>query len=63
MNEVPMCLTVEALVVFLNLLPPDIVTTGADMITVHAQTGDTVWEADGDIWCLRPSEGRVSQAG
>ncbi|KAJ56672.1 hypothetical protein ACMU_06940 [Actibacterium mucosum KCTC 23349] len=46
-----MCLTTEALVLFLNLINPQIVTTEPQMITVHAAQGDVVWLAAGDNWC------------
>ena len=47
-----MCLTTEMLAAFLNLLPAGIVTSEADRITVHAEAGDTVWTASGDLWCV-----------
>ena len=46
-----MCLTTEALLIFLNLLPRDIVEMGQDQITVRAETRDAVWTAEGDKWC------------
>ena len=47
-----MCLSLEALVVFLNLLPADIVTTEPERITVRATAAPAVWEAQGDLWCV-----------
>ncbi len=47
-----MCLTLEALVAFLNLLPADIVETTPTQITVHAEVEAAVWEVDGDVWCI-----------
>lgn len=46
-----MCLTTEMLALFLSILPPGIVTAEADRITVHAEAGDAVWVAKGDVWC------------
>ena len=46
-----MCLTLEALVAFLNLLPADIVETTPDRIMVHAEVETAIWEAQGDAWC------------
>ncbi len=46
-----MCLTTEALLLFLNLLPPEIIEMGHDRITVRAETRDAVWIARGDKWC------------
>ena len=46
-----MCLTTEALALFLNLLATDIVTTEPDRIVVHATEGDVHWLAVEDRWC------------
>jgi hypothetical protein len=46
-----MCLTTEALLIFLNLLPPEIIEAGGDRITIHAEAGDAIWIAQGDKWC------------
>lgn len=46
-----MCLTTEMLAVFLNILPVGMVTSEEGRITVHADAGDTIWIAEGDIWC------------
>lgn len=47
-----MCLTLDALVVFLGFLPMDIIETKPDQIIVHAQAQDAVWVATGDLWCV-----------
>lgn len=52
-----MCLTLEALVLFLNILGPDVVTTEADAITVHAADGDVVWHPSGELWCTSQDKG------
>ena len=46
-----MCLSLEALVLFLNLIGSDIVSTAGEAITVHATEGDVVWTASGEVWC------------
>ena len=47
-----MCLTTEMLAIFLNILSAGMVTTEADRITVHAEAGDAVWIASGNLWCV-----------
>ncbi|SEJ51446.1 hypothetical protein SAMN05421762_1216 [Pseudooceanicola nitratireducens] len=46
-----MCLTTQALMLFMNLLPPEIVELGDDRIIVRAETRDAIWVAKGDEWC------------
>ena len=46
-----MCLTPEALALFLNMLDPAIIETQATRITVHAEVQDTVWVQSADLWC------------
>jgi len=46
-----MCLTAEALFLFLSVLPPEIVEISDARITVAAKTRDAVWLAKGDEWC------------
>ncbi len=46
-----MCMSLEALVLFLNLIGPEKVTTSPDAMVVHATAGPAIWtEVDGD-WC------------
>ena len=48
-----MCITSQALVVFLNLISQDMIEITSDTIIVHAETQDTVWyAAAGDRWCV-----------
>lgn len=51
-----MCMTFEALAVFLNLLGSDIVTTEPGRVTIHAETADAVWQVAGDLWCTDAPE-------
>lgn len=53
-----MCLSLEALVLFLNLLDPAIVSTKPDVVTVHATQGAVDWTRAGDLWCL-PADARA----
>lgn len=46
-----MCLTAEALFLFLSILPPSIVEHADERITVAAETRDAVWLARDDEWC------------
>ena len=46
-----MCLTAEALALFLNLLSPEIVSTEPGRVIVHAAEGDVHWIARADAWC------------
>ncbi len=46
-----MCISLEALTLFLALLPSEIVTHEVDRITVHAELRDAVWLAKDDKWC------------
>lgn len=46
-----MCLTPEALALFLNLIGHSMVTSTPDLITVHATNGDVAWVAVADEWC------------
>lgn len=46
-----MCLTTQALMLFLTLLPPEIVDLGEDRITVKAETRDAIWIAKEGEWC------------
>ncbi|MEE4120677.1 MAG: hypothetical protein V2I65_16880 [Paracoccaceae bacterium] len=46
-----MCLSAEALALFLNLLAPEAVTRAPGVITVHAEAGDVEWVANGARWC------------
>ncbi|MCA0961467.1 hypothetical protein [Salipiger bermudensis] len=51
-----MCLTAEALFLFLSVLPPEIVKITEARITVAAETRDAVWLAKGDEWCTSAPE-------
>lgn len=46
-----MCMSLEALVLFLNLIGPELVTTSPDSMTVNATEGTVVWEPVADQWC------------
>ncbi|EPX85139.1 hypothetical protein [Salipiger mucosus] len=46
-----MCLTTQALFLFLSLLPEDRLEVTPDRITVRAEVRDAVWLAKGEQWC------------
>ena len=50
-----MCLSLEALVVFLNLLNPAMVSTSDDAILVHATEGTVRWVSVQGQWCTEDS--------
>ena len=57
-----MCLTAEALALFLNLLDPQIITTESGRITVHASERNAVWELSGEKWCTNaPQQDRLAR--
>jgi hypothetical protein len=45
-----MTLSKSALSYFLSLLPPDRITREKSRITVHADVGDAIWHARGNLW-------------
>lgn len=46
-----MCISPEALALFLNLIGYDIVTSEPGRIIVHAEARDAHWVAVGERWC------------
>lgn len=46
-----MCLSTQALVLFLSLLPQDIVEPSVSAVLVRAETGDVIWHLYDDVWC------------
>jgi hypothetical protein len=46
-----MCLSAEALALFLNIIGSDLVSTEAGRITVHATDGDVTYVSHDDKWC------------
>ena len=46
-----MCLTKEALLVFLGMLSPDLIDVGEDRIVVRAETRNVIWTVKGEDWC------------
>lgn len=61
-----MCMTLEALVAFLNLLPADRVETSPDEIIIHADAGPAIWTEVGpsDRWCTdAPQDQAANRSG
>lgn len=46
-----MCLTAEALMLFLSILPEDRIDVGFDRVVIRAETRDAIWIAEGERWC------------
>ncbi|MBR9838323.1 MAG: hypothetical protein GYB50_10595 [Rhodobacteraceae bacterium] len=46
-----MCLTAQALFLFLSVLPEDIVDVSPKRVVVHAEVRDAVWLPRDDQWC------------
>lgn len=46
-----MCLTTEALALFLSLFPAEMIEKSPGQIVFHAETRDAIWKANGDKWC------------
>ncbi len=46
-----MCLSAQALILFISLLPQDIVATSPSEVRIAAGTGPVVWENFDDRWC------------
>jgi hypothetical protein len=57
-----MCLSAEALALFLNIIGTDLVSTDAGRIVVHATDGDVTYVANGDAWCtMAPQIDRMTR--
>ena len=57
-----MCLTTEALAVFLNLVAFDLVTLAPDRIVIAAETRDAHWVAHAEEWCtMAPQFDRMAR--
>lgn len=46
-----MCLTLDALIVFLNLIGPEMVSTEPGRFIIHAEQGSTHWVERETEWC------------
>ena len=46
-----MCLPTQALLLFISLLPQEIVNRGSDEIVIAANAGDVTWENFDGEWC------------
>jgi len=57
-----MCLTTEALALFLNLIAFDLVASAPDRIIVRAETRDAHWVAHDGEWCtMAPQLDRMAR--
>ena len=48
-----MCLTNEALFLFLSLFPASLIDASPDRIIFKAEMRDAVWERRGERWCTQ----------
>lgn len=48
-----MCLTPQALALFLSMLPSDRIESDTRAVTVLADIGPAVWTPVGDKWCTQ----------
>ncbi len=46
-----MCLSTEALILFLSLLPQEIVTPSGDTVIIAAETATVSWDHFDGQWC------------
>ena len=46
-----MCLSTQALALFISLLDPQLVETEGPRVTIHATDRDAVWVYHEDQWC------------
>ena len=57
-----MCLTTEALALFLNLIAFDMVSLSPDRIVIKAETRDAHWVAHNGEWCtMAPQLDRMAR--
>ena len=46
-----MCLSTQALLLFISLLPQEIVDPSEHQIVIAAETGDVMWDSFDGEWC------------
>ncbi|SIN83017.1 hypothetical protein [Vannielia litorea] len=46
-----MCLTTEALYLFLSLMPAELLDLSADRVVLKAETREAHWVWNGESWC------------
>ncbi|QMU58816.1 MAG: hypothetical protein GKR98_11795 [Boseongicola sp.] len=58
-----MCLSTQALLLFITLLPKEIVNPSSDQIMIAANTGTVTWENFDGEWCTVAPLKRASSEG
>ncbi len=58
-----MCLTTEALALFLSILSTGAIIREPGRITVAAEVRTAVWERQGDTWCTEVPDADTSLGG
>lgn len=57
-----MCLSADALALFLNLIPMERIDTMPDRVVIHADAHEVHWVATEDKWCtLAPQIDRAAR--
>ncbi len=57
-----MCLSTEALALFLNLLPAALIGSEPGRVIIHSEAGDAHWVARADEWCtMAPQLDRMAR--
>ncbi len=57
-----MCLSTQAILLFISMLPPEILTQEPNRITIAADTGAVEWNYLTDNWCtVAPLQARSVQ--
>ncbi len=46
-----MCLTTQALLLFLSLLPEERIEMTESRVVIRAETGAVIWQYGGEAWC------------
>lgn len=46
-----MCLSTQALLLFVSMLPQEIVYPSSNEIMIAAEAGDVTWESFDGLWC------------
>lgn len=58
----PMCMTLEALLVFLNIIGPEMVESRPGLFIVHAEQGPVRWVETESNWCtIAPQLDRIAR--
>lgn len=51
-----MCLSYQAMLLFISYLSPEIVTISETQISIDAEIGRVIWVLDDNTWCVGKSD-------